>query len=156
MFPVTYVCMCPPTCSSVEVSIWLKHLPVTTRQWSCGKVMFSQTSVILFGGWGWGTYPHGTIPPTRTIPEITNYKNRRYASCWNAILLIIILVNRVPKQQQQQQRLSSNESRGGFHEITLINLHCKRTSPGLYSSRALHRNCLPSFVYQCTAFNFIV
>ena len=43
---------------------------VTVRNSSCGKVMFSQASVILSTGRGWGSgrHPPGQTPPGKTPP----------------------------------------------------------------------------------------
>ena len=60
-------------------------------QRSCGKVMFSQASVILFMGGVWQTPPGqtpipGQTPPPGRQPPADDYCSGRYASYWNAFL----------------------------------------------------------------------
>ena len=58
---------------------------ITTRQRSCGKVMFSQTSVC----------PQGlmvTHPPSRIYGPGIRLTSGRYPSYWNAFLIVIVFV----------------------------------------------------------------
>ena len=59
---------------------WYVSLLFTARQWRCGKIMFSQVSVIMFGGVGGGGTVHhmnhgvGGVPPSFGI---------HYSSPWD-------------------------------------------------------------------------
>ena len=60
-------------------------------QRSCGKVMFLHLSVILSMGWMSATHPLGRYPSCAVHAGIRSTSGR-YASYWNAFLLLIILV----------------------------------------------------------------
>ena len=67
-------------------------MPYYRPQRSCGKVMFSQESVILFTGGGCipactGTDTSRQTPPGRHTPPPDGHCSGRYASYWNAFLL---------------------------------------------------------------------
>ena len=79
-----------------EVKTWKRFaLLVTVRNSSCGKVMFSQASVILFGG-GVSQHALGQTPPWADRPPPSGHCSQadtppndgRYASYWNAFLLL--------------------------------------------------------------------
>ena len=71
-------------------------------QRSCGKIMFSQASVILFTGGGVSDRPLGQNPLSRhtpgqtpypwadTPPPADGYCSGQYASYWNAFLFVIL------------------------------------------------------------------
>ena len=69
-------------------------------QRSCGKVMVSQASIILFTDTPlgrhspvqippWADTRLGRHPPGRHLPPADGYCSRRYASYWNAFLFIL-------------------------------------------------------------------
>ena len=71
-------CICPPNFNYYR------------PQCSCGKIMFSQASVILFTGGVWQTpppdIPLGRHPRTDTPPTRDGHCSGRYASYWNTFL----------------------------------------------------------------------
>ena len=59
-------------------------------QQSCGKVMFSQVSIILSMGGVWQTPPWADTAPWADTNRADGYCSRQYASYWYAFLLIYL------------------------------------------------------------------